>query len=292
MLLFFLTYRFPGQFLSYQAITFWDVRNEVPTELAAAFQLFEPIIQQFGNEKKLLEAYNKLTSTLVGNSRRLELKKWVDVVASGTLSQYDIDFFEPSLLLHTLINFKPRSAQSAKAVYAFLDKFTQFIKPGISDFAISLRINIAFSKFLAEDLDQCLQDKALLLMQLKIYRTTEDPQNLQDSVIANIFLHIAKQIARKSINTQGNSRNLLLFGNANKIKGSTLMITGNNLTVSSIVESCLKMVNKECDNLASEVYRRLLSYLQGLQRPVLTCQEVQASIDCVRSIADPLNAFT
>ncbi|KTD52818.1 hypothetical protein [Legionella quateirensis] len=260
-------------------ISLWDQDNYVFPEAKEIYHYFLPALTE--NREHDLEGNYLLVKErffapapvrkgiLSWISHFYSTTMWYEYVGQGRLDKLDIFWYEPELMLHALLHFKPTSPVITPYINHFLDDLVQTYAQNCSDLLKRFRVNILFTNLLKK-FDP--QDKASLRILLQLYDLTRARTIFLD----NCVNHIGNRLIHINLNQPG--RSVLFYAFVSRADNSkvTISMTGLKL-VSSIIDAFKEALHSPNLSLNESSRQLMFEYLRGLGRPILTVGELEAA---------------
>jgi hypothetical protein len=260
-------------------ISLWDRKNRVFPEAVVIFQYFFYALNQNRSED-LLTIYSEIYETYF-NPAPLELDlfswltqihsitRWYQLVGQGKLSKIDVHWYEPELLLHSLLHFKPSSKCVSTYINLFLDELVHTYSQSSNDLLKRFRVNILFTDLLKK-MDQ--SDKTNLKILLQLYPLEEASSKFLD----NCAQHIGSRLASLSVNHPGGA--LHFYTVVQKPKSSTLVLSSSEFhQVSGIIDAFKVALGSPTIKIAPKLLEQMVTFLRSLSRPILTVGEIEGA---------------
>ena len=210
---------------------------------------------------------------------------WYTHVKNETLSRMGIHWFEPELLLHCLMQIKPSYSQTHSYLYDFLDELIHTHAQKSNPMLKALRCNILFSEYLNK---LKKDDKQYLIKLIKL----EDSQQAKENFINNCVISLfgRRLFEMECVMHCNFKQKLSFFVEANCTK--YFFLTNGIDHVSSVIEALKEKLNhREFATIDEKLLSRMMDYLIGLNRPILT-EKVLEDIKRESNPLDFLNATT
>ncbi|MBL7480630.1 hypothetical protein [Legionella bononiensis] len=260
-------------------ISLWDLNNYVFPQAKEIYQYFLPALSE-NREHDLEDIYLLVKEQFFAPvpvkmgifswiSHFYSTTRWYECVGQGRLDKLDIFWYEPELLLHALLHFKPTSSVITPHINQFLDDLVQTYAQNCNDLLKRFRVNILFTHLLKK-FDP--QDKASLRMLLELYDLTKTRIIFLD----NCANYIGNRLIQINLNQPG--RSLLFYAFVSRADNSkvTISMTGLKL-VSSIIDAFKEALHSPSLSLSEISRQSMFSYLRNLGRPILTVGELEVA---------------
>lgn len=260
-------------------ISLWDRKNRVFPEAAVIYHYFLHALNQNRSED-LLTIYSEIYETYF-NPAPLELDlfswftqihsitRWYQLVGQGKLSKIDVNWYEPELLLHSLLHFKPSSRGLSSYINLFLDELVHTYSQSSNDLLKRFRVNILFIDLLKK-MDR--SDKTNLKILLQLYPFDEANSKFLD----NCAQHIGSRLASLSVNHPGGA--LHFYTVVQKPKSSTLTLSSSEFhQVSGILDAFKLALGSPTIKIAPKLLEQMVTFLRSLSRPILTVGEIEGA---------------
>lgn len=141
--------------LTGSTIKFWDMTNKVFSEAVGIFSLFEPLLIN-NRVDELFPLYQKVISECITPERsdasvytwitRYQcVSDWYEHAENNTLSKINVEWFQPEMLIHTLLRFSTDDGRVMSQIDRFLDELIHTYTQNKPELFKKFRVNILFS---------------------------------------------------------------------------------------------------------------------------------------------------
>jgi hypothetical protein len=209
---------------------------------------------------------------------------WFEHVKAGTLSTLGVNWYEPKLLIHTLVRFRAMNSAVTRLANLFLDELIHTYCQKLSQIQKKMRINILFSDFVKEIKEST--DLSALLLSLALHSS----EDYRSNFLANCTYYVGSRLHEMELvkpSTLTSTFSISCKMNSVKLEVVELKIK----SVSDVISEYKKLIHEPALKLSPEHIEKLLRYLQSLCMPILTYAEKVEAEKSVR-FTDPLGAPT
>lgn len=209
---------------------------------------------------------------------------WFEHAKEGTLSTLGVNWYDPKLLIHTLVRFNAMSPAVTRLANLFLDELIRTYCQSLSKFQRQMRINILFSEFVKKIQES--PDLKVLLLSLELYSAEEYRSNF----LSNCTYHVGNQLHELDIVKTTTLTSF--FSTSHKMDSVKLEVAELKIeSVMDVISQYKRLIHEPALKLSPLHLEKLLGYLQSLCVPILTYVE-QLQAEQSARIADPLGAPT
>ncbi|RUR08292.1 hypothetical protein [Legionella sp. km772] len=275
------SYNFNCDFWNKTRISICDKENEVPSQVAQLYKRFSSAISA-SNEEEMVRVYEAVMDETVAAQAKASSwsKIWACIAPSSFSTWFEavktdslgLQWYDPKLIVHALINFRAPTAAIGCIVEGFLDEAirTYCQNPPISRFQKHMRINLLFNQLL-NDLESA-PERDVLLQLLDLAAT----QDYRASFINNCIHYLGHRLQKINGNRTGDARVSFFAGSRSVEQLKTKIAAERYLSVSEVVEEYRKELEESSEGLSTsrpERRKSLLKYIYDRQSPILTREE-------------------
>jgi len=298
MLLSLYTYKFETSSLFRQEISILDKVNLIPCKLAAIEAEFAPVLKSkegiglldvYTNQKKntiipCAEHSGQSSSWASYLDSNVNAKIWCTKVLNREWLDLGVTWYDPKLLIHALVRFRPRSKGNTDAINLFIDGLIQTYTQSASKLQKQLRVNILFGDLLTS-LGTNSSEHKLLLMWVSIFSRHDYKGNF----LSNCIYHVGNRLHEISVVSLATSSG---FFAAVTALDPHIKFNISSLHIESVRES-IDEFKREIQSIESqinpELRNKLISYLQKLGEVIITVEQRVAAEQSGR-FGDPFAA--
>jgi hypothetical protein len=207
---------------------------------------------------------------------------WFEHAKAGTFSTQGLYWYDPKLLIHTLVCFRAMDARVSCAVNVFLDALINTYCQNVSELNRQIRVNILFFE-LVKEIKESTDLKALLLS-LELRGT----EVYHSHFLTNCAYHVGNRLHEIDVINPMTSTGF--FSCFRKMERVRLEVT-ELVNVGDVIKKYKKNIHQPTLKLKAEHLEQLMRYLQRLSAPIVTHSE---AVEAERSVqvGDPFGAPT
>lgn len=267
-------------------ISLWDRKNSVFSEAASIYRYFLQALLH-NSEQELLSVYLNIYEVYFTPppleydlfswlTQTHTITRWYQMVGQGQLSKIDVHWYEPELLLQSLLNFKPNTRSLYSCMNLFLDELVHTYSQSSNDLLKRCRINILFTEFFKK---MSTADKATIKILLQLYNLDDARSKFLD----NCAQHIGCRLRELTVNQPGGS--LQFYTELHKPKCSKLDLpTSGFHQVGCILDAFKDALSLSVTRIEPRLLEQMFTYLRSLSRPILTIGEIEGALYSARVV--------
>jgi hypothetical protein len=281
-------------------ISICDKKHQVFDTAATLYNSLAPSIRS-DDYPELLKIYSEqLDSTIIpyssspsntgglwafftGDSNSVSID-WSDNVKNGTLDNMDVHWFDPKLLIHTLVHFRTVDVTLEEQINVFVDELIHTYSQDFSKLEKQVRVNILFSE-LMRTINKNSEFKSL-----KLFLDLNQRYEYKNKFLANCAEYIVSRMEKIVLVKQTTISSIFSVPFQLTLGQIKIQLDGL-LSVSDVIEAYKKELRSNKPNIDPELYKKLLKYLQKFCSPLLTYEEEYTAAHSER-FSDPLGAHT
>jgi hypothetical protein len=208
---------------------------------------------------------------------------WFEHLKNGTLSTVNVYWYDPELIMHTLMHFHATNRDTQEFIWNFIDELIRTYSQEMPSLQKQLRANILFSKFM-ETINGTSEYKALRLL-LNVYGEKHD---YQSDFMLNCSYYIGNKLRQIDF-----KKDALFFSSPDTMKKLKAKISALKInSVSDLIRTYKEEISRD-DEIKKDPprCRRLIKSLLDLGKPILSCEE-ELEAEHYAPARDPLGAPT